>query len=269
MMSRSKMNIVAEASGDRGASAQRIRTTDTDFRVARLEIGKRVPILPFDRSDTEASEQYRVLRTNIRLHPAAPKVIAISSAMPRDGKTVTAINTSAILALKEDSRVLLIDGDLRQQGVARTVGLQTEFGLSDLIARKCTPAEAIVVTDQIPNLHVLTAGTVASNPAELLDSDSFRSLISTFKAQFSYIIFDTPPITAVADFKLVQQVCDGFILVVRPDFTNRFEFVKALEIEPREKLLGVVVNAFRKWFLFRHPGGYYYRSRGSQAAVGR
>ena len=263
------MNLVAEASGDHGISSRRVRTTETEFRTTTLKIGKRVPILLFDRSDNEAAEQYRLLRTNIRLHPAAPKVIAISSAMPRDGKTVTAINTSAILALKEDSRVLLVDGDLRQQGVARTLGLQTEFGLSDLICRKCTSADAIVVTEQIPNLHVLTAGTVAENPAELLDSDSFRSLISTFKAQFSYIVFDTTPITAVADFKLVQQVCDGFILVVRPDSTNRSEFLNSLEIEHREKLLGVVVNAFRKWFLFRHPGGYYYRNRGSQAAAGR
>jgi capsular exopolysaccharide synthesis family protein len=259
---------ISDISGLQRPPAQRARENGPPhFATATLETPASVPLLPFDDSDTEAGEQYRLLRTSIRFHPAAPKVIAISSPMPGDGKTTTAINTAAILALKEGSQVLLIDGDLRQQGVGRAIGLKTEYGLSDVIAGKCALQAAVVRTEKIPGLLVLTAGAAAINPAELLDSDSFRALVSTLKAQFSYIVFDTTPVTAVADFKLVQQVSDGFVLVVRPGHTNRSEFQKALEIEPRQKLLGVVINAFQEWFLYRHPGGYYYRRPMARAAA--
>lgn len=238
------------------------------FPVATLDISSDAPILPFDGSDCDAAEEYRLLRTNIRFHAAAPQVIAISSPMPGDGKTITAINTAGILALKDRSRVLLIDADLRQQGLSRALGLKTAHGISDLISGKCAADDAIVRTDRIPGLHVLTAGGVADNPAELLDSDAFRSLVSALKPQFSYIIFDTTPVSAVADFKLVQEVSDGFILVVRPDSTNRTELRKALELEPRQKLLGVVINAFQEWFLYRQPGSYYYYRQSSAHVAG-
>lgn len=234
------------------------------FRTVPLKIPNGLPLIPFESEDSEAAEQYRILRTNIRQHPANPKVIAISSPMPGDGKTITSINAAAVLAMKEGSRVLLIDGDLRQRAVGRSLGLEVEFGLSDLIQGDCGIDQAIVRIERIPNLHVLTTGAVDANASELLDSDAFRALVERLRREFSYIVFDTTPIGAVADNQLVQQVCDGLILVVRPDYTNRSEFQKALEVGPREKLLGIVINAFQEWFLYRQPGSYYYRRPGVQ-----
>ena len=223
------------------------------------------PLFPFDGSDSRTAEQYRMLRTNILLHPACPKIIAISSASPGDGKTVTSINLAGTLALKNDSSVLLVDADLRQCRIATSLGIPASPGLTEVLREKCSLDEAIVRVEEIPSLHVLPCGEVGGNPAELLDSSQWKRIVTSLRANFSYVIIDTTPVAAVADFQLVQQASDAVLLVLRPDHTKRSLFQKALETVPKEKLLGTMLNAVPDWFLWgNRDNDYYYAQKDSE-----
>ena len=78
------------------------------------------------------------------------------------------------------------------------------------------------------------------------------------RREFSFVVVDTTPTSAVADFKLVARICDGVIIVVRPDHTERAAFLKSLEIDPPGKLLGTVINAYKDWFLWKTHETYSY-----------
>lgn len=226
------------------------------YRVLRTNIAKGVPLFPFGQDSSEAAEEYRMLRTTILQHPNKPKCIAVSSASPNDGKTITAINLAGILAKTNDTRLLLIDTDMRRPSVALALGIPTSPGLADVLAGTCSLQDAIVEIEDFPGFYVLPSGEAQNNPAELLASDRWTRSIAKLREQFTAIVCDTTPVAAVADFNLVKQAADGLILVVRPDNTNRAALRSALAIEPRAMLLGVVVNASEDWFLCPKKGGY-------------
>jgi protein-tyrosine kinase len=220
------------------------------------------PLFPFDGTDSRTAEQYRMLRTNILLHPARPKMIAVSSASPGDGKTVTSINLAGTMALKSDTSVLLVDADLRQCKIATSLGIPASPGLTEVLRGKCSLDEAIVRVEEIAGLHVLPCGEVGGNPAELLDSAEWKRVTASLRARFSYVILDTTPVAAVADFQLVQQASDAVLLVLRPDHTKRALFHKALETVPKDKLLGTLLNAVPDWFLWgNRDNDYYYAQK--------
>lgn len=235
------------------------------YRTVALQVKSKEPLLPFDGTDPRPAECYRVLRTNLLHHSASPKVIAISSAGQGDGKSTNAINLSGILALKQDSRVLLIDADLRHGSIAPMLGIPESPGLAEVLTGRCSLRDAIVQADILPNLHILPGGQPPINPAELLDSALWRELVAQVRKQFPFVIVDTTPVAIVADYALVQQVCDGTVLVVRPDHTDRGNWTKALQTVPKGKLLGTVLNSAEDWLLWRTNDyyGYYGRKNGA------
>jgi capsular exopolysaccharide synthesis family protein len=228
------------------------------YRVISLQVSGISPVLPFEDA-CQASEQYRILRTKIIQHPRYPRTIVISSPLPRDGKSITAVNLAGALSLKGDARVLLIDGDFRHPAIWRQLGLDETPGLGEVLEGRTALQDAIVQAREYPNLFVLPAGKPEANPTELLDSAIFNTIIGQLKRAFKYLIIDSPPIASVADYDLLSAVCDGVILVVRPDHTNRQACKKALDSIPKEKSLGVVMNCVPEWFLHKSHRfeGYY------------
>lgn len=229
-------------------------------RKMALHIPAPSPVMPFEEGQWEASEQYRVLRTKIVQHPKQPHVMVISSPAPGDGKSVTSINLAGALSLKSEARVLLMDADFRKSAIHVQLGLPQTPGLVDVFRGACAPEEAIVNAVELPNLHIMCAGgPPPANPVELLDNAAWPVLCSKLRTVFRYIVIDSPPVAAVADFDLIQEPCDTTILVVRPDRTNRALLNKSLEIVPKGKLLGVLLNCVPKWFLLKnHSASYYY-----------
>ena len=229
------------------------------YRSVTLRLAAGGPVFPFDGTDAQTGEQYRMLRTRILQHPLHPGVIVVTSAGPGDGKTVTAVNLAGILALKSDTQVLLIDGDLRRRTLADTLGLDDGGpGLAAVLRGTCTLEDAILQVSELPKLHILPAGNTAVNPAELLDSGIWKSVVSVLRSRFRYIIIDSTPMSIVADFELVQACCDGVIVIVRPDHTDRTALMKNVSRLPKDKLLGVVINAVEDWPLSKVRSGYYY-----------
>lgn len=227
-------------------------------RTLGLSLPAPSPLLPFEEGQWLASEQYRILRTRISQHPRQPRLILISSPTPGDGKSVSAINTAAALSMKSEGRVLLLDADLRKSAVHSQLGLPHSPGLADVLKGACPLEAAMVRIQEFPNLVVMAAGTRADNPTELLDSVPWRELAAKLRNLFRYVVLDSPPAGAVADYDLIQAVCDGVILVIRPDHTNRPLCRKALESVPKAKFLGVVLNCVPSWSLGHHSGGDYY-----------
>ena len=217
-----------------------------------------LPVLPFDDTDKRTAECYRILRTNLLHHPNKPRVFSITSAGSGEGKTTSAINIAGVLALKEDSRVLLVDADLRRGSVSSMLGIAPSPGLAEVLSGQNCVAEAIVQTENLTNLYILPAGECQANPAELLDSDSWSELMTDLRKQFEFVVVDTTPVGIVADYQLVQAVCDGTIMIVRPDFTDRRDYTTAMQHVTKGKFLGVLLNCVEDWLLWRTRDYYGY-----------
>jgi capsular exopolysaccharide synthesis family protein len=214
--------------------------------------------LPFEKGQQRPSEQYRILRTKIGQHPRQPHLIVVSSPAPGDGKSVSAINIAGALSMKSEGQVLLVDADLRKSAIHVQLGLPESPGLTDVLKGTCTLEEAVVRIAEFPNLFVMSAGAPAGNPVELLDSAQWPGLCARLRGLFRYVVLDSPPAGAVADYDLIQAVCDGVILVVRPDHTNRMLCKKSLETVPKAKFLGVLLNCVPDWSPAKSTGAEYY-----------
>jgi capsular exopolysaccharide synthesis family protein len=237
------------------------------IRTLSLRVAAPSPLLPFENGLWRPSEQYRILRTKISQYPRQAHLIVITSPDSGDGKSVTAINTAAALALKAEGQVLLVDADLRKSSIHLQLGLPESPGLAEVLTGVCTPEEALVHTQEFPNLFVLSSGAPPANPVELLDSKQWRNLCAYLRGTFRYVVIDSPPMGALADYELIQAVADGVILVLRPDYTHRQLCLNALESIPESKFMGVLLNCVPDWAPGKKAGSdYYYYAREKSAA---
>lgn len=242
-----------------GTNPEASAAVDDDLRTLPVRIRADSPILPFQAGHSREGEQYRIARTKIIQHPDQPQLIVVSSAGPGDGKTVSAINLAGALALKSDARVMLIEADLRRPTMPSLLGLPSQPGLSEYLAGACSLDDAITRVEQFPNLCFIPAGKSQINPTELLDSRRWSAACAEFRRRARFVILDAPPIGTVADFDLIEACCDGVIFVVRPDKTNRKLCLDGLASVPKGKLIGVLMNCVKDWFLVRTKGYDLYR----------
>ncbi len=233
---------------------------EEELRTLPVRIRADTPILPFQAGHSREGEQYRIARTKLIQHPDQPRLIVISSAGTGDGKTVSAINLAGALALKSDARVMLVEADLRRPSIGSLLGLPSHPGLSEYLAGTCALHDVITRIEQFPNLCVVPAGRTKANPTELLDSRRWATACEEFRKRSRFVIFDAPPMGTVADYDLIEAQCEGVILVVRPDVTNRRLCLESLASVAQGKLVGVLMNCVSDWFLSRTRGYDYYRA---------
>jgi capsular exopolysaccharide synthesis family protein len=226
-----------------------------------------VPVLgvvPFDKRTTKVpvafrgdphsgrSEAYRQIRTNMQFVDVdnPPRVIAVTSAISNEGKSMTAINLAVALA-ETGARVCLVGADLRKPTLAESLGLVADVGLTTVLIGKA-PIES-VLQDAGRNLRVLTSGPVPPNPSELLISAHAREVIREIAAQFDFTIIDSAPLLPVTDGAEVAALADATLLVVRSGKTTRDQAARAIEALAKvgERPVGVVLN-----MVTRTRGGY-------------
>ena len=229
----------------------------TGIRTVQVRIKNQTPLLPFAGENSQAAEQYRIVRTKIVQHPARPRSLAVSSAESGDGKSVNAVNLAGVLALNPEFDVLLVDGDLHRSSLARYFDVPSKPGLADVLSGTAALTETVARIDPFPNLYFLPGGKGQRGPADLLNSKRWDMVAEALKRQFTYVVYDTPPAGALADFDLIQANAEGVILVVRQDHTNRMLWMRAYEAVPEQKLVGVIMNCVKPWFLGRSLGYYY------------
>lgn len=226
------------------------------FRTLTIRVAEKSPLIPFERN-AKAGEAYRLIRTKIVRRLPSPAMIVFSSADCGDGKTTSAVNVSAALALRPETRVLLVDADMRRGDIASLLELPRTSGLAEVLSGKATLEETVIRAKQYPNLHILCGGERMKNPAELLDSPAWPQLAAELRKRFTHIVVDAVPVGSVADYDLIESVTDGVVFVARPDHTNRLRCMTALQSVPKERLVGVLLNRLPEALLSAPYYRYY------------
>lgn len=182
---------------------------------------RRSPLSIGDASTSIRAEEYRRLRTSLRFIDAAGQadVLLITSSVPQEGKTVTAVNLAISLA-EDGQNVLLIDGDLRRPSAAKMLGLEQQIGVTNVLIDQVGLSEA-VQTWRTTRLDFLSSGQIPPNPSELLGGTRMAKLVEELRARYDKIIIDSPPALAVADSVVIAHLVDGIVFVVRSGKTPR------------------------------------------------
>ncbi len=208
----------------------------------------------------EVAENIRTLRTRI-LYPVmgkTPRSILVTSASPGEGKSFICANLALSLSQGVDSYCLVVDCDLRRPAQHTLFGISNVKGLSDYLQNK-EVLEDLIVKGGVPKLSVLPCGPVPANPSELSGSSNMVALIEELESRYDdrLIVLDSPPLNAAAETAILAQQVDGVVLVVRHGQSRR-EHIRALvETIGRDKVIGVVFNAYKMNLLDSRVFGYY------------
>jgi capsular exopolysaccharide synthesis family protein len=193
---------------------------------------------------SEFAESFNSLRTTLLLSSAEapPKRLLITSSIAGEGKTTTSVNLALTMA-KSDSRVVLIDTDLRKPSLHKIFKLHNRTGLSSYLAGRSD--RSILQKSTLDNLIIIPAGPIPPNPYELLNSERMKALLQSLESDFDTIICDSPPILSVADSRLLSQDVNGLILVTRAGMTTYPMAQSSIQLlrDVNAKVLGVLVNA--------------------------
>ena len=211
------------------------------------------------------AEAYRHLRTSVLLSTAgrAPRSLLVTSSLPGEGKTTTAVNTAVSLA-QTGASVVIIDADMRRPRLRSIFGLSERAGLSSILSNDLSDTEvlSILSKEDKTGLHVLTAGPIPPNPAELLGSEQMRRLLMTLQTQFKHVVVDSPPVSSFTDGVLISSLVDGVLLVVHGGKSSRHVVKRSRQLlqDVGAKIFGVVLNNVN---LQSHDYRYYQRYYGS------
>lgn len=217
---------------------------------------------------TPETEAYRVLRTRImqliKARGNAGNTILVTSSLPGEGKTLTAINLAFTFARDFMHTVLLVDADLRKQSVHEHLGYAKDKGLVDYLVDDC-PISDLICWPGVEKLSLISGGRPITESAELLASPRMKELVSELKGRYPerFIIFDSSPVLAAADVQAFVPLVDYILFVVQAEKTSMEDVDHALQFLPQEKILGFVLNR-AKTVLSSYYKSYYTQSYGDR-----
>ncbi len=191
-----------------------------------------------------AAEQYRTLYYRLeRMREVKPmKVIAFTSALPGEGKTVTAVNLALAAArANSERRILLIDADLRRSQVGSVLGIRGKTGLAELLAGECDVRD-VVRRFNATRLAVIPAGATPEEPTQVLASSRMKQFLKAVRDNFDEVYIDLPPTLPFADTTILSHLTDGVLMVVRANVTPTRAVNQAVEQLGGALILGCVLN---------------------------
>jgi capsular exopolysaccharide synthesis family protein len=202
------------------------------------------------------AEALRYIKVAIDLHPTGGKVIGFVSALPGEGKTTIASGFAAFVA-KSGSRTLLIDADLRNPSMTRTLGYTSAPGLLNMVADS-SDFRDLVISDSKHKFDFLPSSSriKPTNSSDILNSPAMKQMLKAAKDDYDYVLVDLPPILPVVDVKAAAHLFDAFVLVVEWGSTSTDEVVKAVTASHilSERLLGAVLNKADEAVMRRFEG---------------
>ncbi len=204
------------------------------------------------------AEQFKILRANL-LFPKTgkpPQTILLTSAVPGEGKTFTAMNLAVSLAQNINSHVLLVDADIRKPEIHKRFGFREDInGLSDFLTQNI-PIPSLLVKTPLSNLSILPGGQATINPSELISSDKMKKLLAELSTRYSdrFVIIDAPPPKLAAETYALARFVEHIIPVVRSGRSNRELVEEMMNLLGRDKIHGVVLN----WYDIRQSKRYGY-----------
>jgi succinoglycan biosynthesis transport protein ExoP len=233
------------------------------------------PLYMFSEARAVVAESYRTIRTGVLLSAAeerALQVIVVTSSTPGEGKTTTSANLAIAMA-QMGEKVLVIDTDMRRHNLHRTFSMDNLIGISDCIVEHSNLDAAIRSVRDISNLDIITGGTLAPNPSELLGSNSMRELLAGLRQRYDRIILDSPPLMLFSDPLVMSKLADGVILVVRAGKTSR-DVIRNLSQSMKAvnaRIIGTVLNNVdmekqsSSYYYNPYYGSYYGSGKGHKA----
>lgn len=222
-------------------------------------------MVPFDeQSGGTGREEFRALRARLNLVRDRQRLqkLLITSAVPAEGKTFVAANLAQAISWQQERHVLLVDADLRASHLHVSLGAPSCPGLSDYL-NGSTDEYAIVKRGSQPNFFFIPGGRPVTNPTELLENGRFKVLLQRMASAFDWIIVDAPPAVPIPDAKVIGELCEGVLIVVRAGKTP-FDLVQRAYSEFRGKpFLGVVLNRVDARLTY---GYHYYYGKNAGAS---
>jgi capsular exopolysaccharide synthesis family protein len=221
---------------------------DEEIEIKRVETAVR------DTPHSMMVEAFRQIRANLQFSAPADRQrsLVITSPRPEDGKTTVACNLAASLA-QAGRRILLVDANFRRPAIHRVYPNGNGKGLSNILINDGTLDECRAKTD-LPNLDVLTTGPLPPNPAELINTDTFRRFVEEATSKYDQVLFDAPPVLLASDALVLSTLVDGAVLVCRARENSRGIAQRALTLLGRVNahVFGAVLNAAQV-----RRGGYF------------
>jgi len=187
------------------------------------------------------------------------KVVAVTSAIAGEGKTVSTVNLATNLASTGRKKVLLVDVDLRKSDLAKGLRVSPRPGLAEFLGGSAGTKD-ILRYALAQGLHVVPGGSRIAAPWDLIAGERLRAFLKEMRDQYDVILLDTPPIVPVSDTLALRDVVDGFILVYRLGFTPHTLFRQTMEEIGEQKLLGVLLNGVEphsERYYQKYYGKYY------------
>jgi len=195
----------------------------------------------------EADEHLRVENANL---------IMVTSSLPGEGKSFTAINLAISIAMELDKRVLLVDADVAKPSIHRYLGIDARHGLIDYLTDPHAELHQFLLKTNIPKLTLLPAGSTHQYATELLASGRMRSLVEELQGRYPdrVVIFDSPPVLLTNESRVLASLVGQILLIVEAERTPQETVKEALSaIADEEKVIGLVLNKNRR----KSGGGYY------------
>ncbi len=211
------------------------------------------------------AECCRTIRTNLAFTMAGndKRTLVVTSPSPREGKSTIALSLAITLS-QSGKRILLVDTDLRKPRLHRALGLPGKLGVTTIIVGE-KKLHDVVLDTTIPNLSFLPAGPIPPNPAELLQSQAFLSLVNTAESSYDVVVFDSPPLTAVVDAAILGTLVGGVVVVAHAKRTTRHALSSLLRQlrDVNARVHGGVINDVNPratGYGYAYGGRYYYHS---------
>lgn len=234
--------------------------------VAKSDAELRAPGIQTNPATVEA---FRSLRTSILLSSnPVPRVLLVTSALAGEGKTTTTLNLAMALS-SLGGKVVVVDGDMRRPACHRATGVKNSPGFVQCLTGRVELSEAILSVPGVANLSLIPCGPIPPNPAELLSSPFAAELLRRLRADFEYVLVDSPPLLTVADGRILATMSDGVILVARAHSTPYDAVRQARELLSAAggRILGVALNdvdlrrdgySYSYYYRYGHGYGYGY-----------
>jgi len=196
-------------------------------------------------SNNPEIDSYKVLRQQIlrSIADLGGNAIMITSTLPGEGKTLTAINLAFTFAREFEQTVLLVDCDLKRQNIHEVLGYESDKGLVNYLLAECAITD-LIVWPSIEKLTIISGGKTIDESSEVLGSPLMKELVADMKNRYPerYVIFDVPPVLAGADAMIFANLMDHILVVVEADKTAMPDLKMALDMLPKEKVRGLILN---------------------------
>lgn len=233
------------------------------------------PVVVFNRPRSAIAESFRAIRSSLNYFTGNQEhqIFMVTSSVPGEGKSFTTINLATVFALA-GKKTVIVGADLRKPKLFDDLGLENNVGLSQYLS-KMAPLEKVMQKTSIPGLYLIAGGPMPPNPSELLLKPEMSELLERLKADFDFVVIDTPPLSLVTDAFVVSRFADHSIFVIRQNFTPRLALADLEEQYSSGKLpkVSILFNDLRKsgmgygygrGYAYGYGYGYGYGYRGSR-----